>query len=137
MWWVVVVVDVFLLYRFPRSEWCGVVGACWCDGRFSFGGDGWFYPNRICQLGCRFGVRSVRSIGFLCVLYMCLFVEFQIIIIYYIFFFALGVSWIFLFVAIVVCIMTFIVDDCLYLILMFDCFSCVGVLKLSPSSICF
>ena len=36
--------------------------------------------------GCRFGVQSVMSIGVLCVLYMCLFVEFRVIIIIYIFF---------------------------------------------------
>ena len=109
-----IVVVEFYLYLFPRWEGCGVVGACWCDVWFSAGGDGWFYPNRICRLGCRFGVRSVRSIGVMCVLYMCLFVLFQIIFIYYIlFFYALGVSWIFLFVAIVVCIMTSIVGDCL------------------------
>ena len=44
-------------------------------------------PTVFCRLGCRFGVQSVISIGVLCVLYMCLFVEFPFIIIIYILFF--------------------------------------------------
>ncbi len=46
----IVVVEVSL-YLFSRWEGCGVVGACWCDGWFSAGGDGWFYPNRILSVG--------------------------------------------------------------------------------------
>jgi len=80
-------------------------------------GDGWLYPNRICRLGCRFGVRSVGSIGVLRIFYGCQFVEFQVIVIYYFFWYSLGVSWIFLFVAIHVFIMTLIiVGDCSYML---------------------
>ena len=65
-----VIVIVFFMCLFPRLVWSDDVGACWCDGSFSAGGDGWCYPNRICRLGCRFGMQKVISIEVLRVLYM-------------------------------------------------------------------
>ncbi len=41
---VVVIVVVFFLYLLPWLMWGVDVGACWCDGSFFSGGDGWFYP---------------------------------------------------------------------------------------------
>jgi len=50
-----------------------------------------YIPTVFCRLGCRFGVRSVMTIGVLCILYMFLFVEFRVIsIIYMLIFILLG-----------------------------------------------
>ncbi len=63
MCYAVVIFVVFVLYIFSRLVWGVNVGAFLCDGPFFYGGDGLFFPNRIVRLGCRFGMRRVRSIG--------------------------------------------------------------------------
>ena len=57
--------------------------ACWPDGEWLAGGDGWVCSNHFCRLSCRFRVPCVVSIGVLCARYMCMFIEFWIIIISY------------------------------------------------------
>ena len=111
-----IVTGVFYLYLFSRWEWCGVVVVCWCGGRFSAGGDGWFYPNRFYRLGCRFGVQIVRAIEVLRVLYMSHCVGFQVIVNYYILYYYFLRCALYFLVAICVFSMVVInVGDCLYL----------------------
>ncbi len=91
----VVMVDVvFFLYLFPRVGWGFGVHACWCGGPFFAGGDGLWYPNRFCRLGCRFVVQKVGSFGVLRVLYK-----------------ALCASWSALIVASVVCFTTLVIVE--------------------------
>ena len=80
-----VIVDVFYLYFFSRGGGGGVIlSACvvFVAGFLPAATVG-FVPTVFCQLGCLLGVQSVMSIGVLCVPYMCLFVEFRVIIIIY------------------------------------------------------
>ena len=79
----VIIVVGFFMYIFPRLVWSVDAHACWCGGPFFAGGDGLFYPNRFCRLGCRVSMSCFVSIGVFCALYICLILEVWIIIINY------------------------------------------------------
>jgi len=133
LWSVVIIVDVVFLYLFFRGKRRDVVGVCWCGGRLSAGNDGWFFSNRFCWLGCRYGVRSVVSIDVLSALYTSMFVEVRVIIILcMLIFIVLGYVQV-IFSCCRFCILVFVGARLLFvLVVTVPVVSCAGVLILSP-----